>query len=295
MECIFENAITAREVIEALNVEPPSQRSYDTFAEKYLAGADPDPLPGGSWIMPKTISREERRLMSAALVSSDLRAAVDAWLDTGRNLDGAESPNRRDFSKPVNMLLDVLDYMRESPAQFIPSLEPRGFVVRIADRGSSPWASNFFQAQRVEATRLLVGIMVSDWKECLCKCRHPQCGRYFLHAKPRLFYRYGTFCCREHHKNASANVCTRLKRRSAEAELIEVAAKRLRKWRVNGPQWHEDCAKKKRLADELTNYITGVQTGCIKPNLKAYHQEVKVNWVTRNRQKIENKRLALAS
>ena len=124
---------------------------------------------------------------------------------------------------------------------------------------------------------------LSDWSICICKCRYSFCGRYFLLEKPRKSYLHGTFCCPKHRSLASAAACTGKRRAEAENELIDVAARQLLRWHVDGPHWHDVANRKQRLAAALSLYIG-------RKRLQSYRQEVKANWITRHRLRIEQKR-----
>ena len=138
-----------------------------------------------------------------------------------------------------------------------------------------------------EAIRLfVVGIILSESKDCLCKCRYSPCGRYFLLEKPRRSYRHGTFCTREHQGAFSARERTRELRELIKDDLIERAAKWLLQKRVRDSGWQHDGKLKERVASELNNSS---------PFLRARGRTVQANWVTRHQQEIEKKRTKLAS
>ena len=288
----IHNLVTEGRIIGALNAEPLTSQSYDRFLEKYVRGVkrDAQPKPEHGWRMPKSISREESQPMRAARVSEHLRRFVDAWLETGRNTDGYESPGNRDIGRSIYTKLAVMECLKKCPPDLIFSSISSELVLFIGEPKWKAPISGFPEAVMVEAKVLLFGLMVSDWKERLCKCRYSSCGRYFVLARLRQSYQHGIFCCREHQRLASAIACTKQKRRSAAAKLIELAAGQLLKWQVNGSDWQGDRSKKKRLASALSSTILNGKD----PNLKAHRPQVKVNWVTRNRERIEQRRLEIA-
>jgi hypothetical protein len=319
----IQNAVTEYEVIDLLNIEPPSPSSYAQFVERYWRAATPtkryDVHPSvllrdwadnaiagfvrnylatspvftprvdaaGGWGLPVTISREESRLMAAALVSAYLRTHVDDWLETGRNRDGSESPLRRDLLKSFVTHEAFRRHKRNLPRSLPLFPDPRGFRIMIAERLSEPSAQSFFEAQSVDAQRLFVGIMASDWSERLCKCRYPLCGKYFLCSKVRRSYRHGTFCSPEHRSRASADALTKRRRSDVRRELEEYAARQLAKWRSTSA-WQDDNAVKLRLAVSLSTRMNE------KAWLRAGRHDVRVNWVTRHSTAIEQRRLRLA-
>src|SRR5688572_3630019 len=75
--------------------------AQERFRRNYLATAPiAESLPresGGPWILPETISWDEAFPITTAMSSAHLRRFVDAWLDTGRDANGAESPVGRDL------------------------------------------------------------------------------------------------------------------------------------------------------------------------------------------------------
>ena len=86
---------------------------------------------------------------------------------------------------------------------------------------------------------------ISDWGHRLCKCRY--CGLYFMHPKPRQWYKHGTFCG-DHQMSWSATGHVKGKRRIIHAALLDIAARALMKRRVNGPHWQDNKQRKVPLA-----------------------------------------------
>jgi len=229
--------------------------------------------------------------MYEALVSQSLRPLIDGWLETGRRSDGSEAPQARDIHKADYQCLSVVvEYLQNCPPSMVPSSDPSGFSLEIAQPCRSPWARDFFESAVVEAKRLFLGFMVSDWKYGLCKCRSASCGQYFLLDKPRRTYRHGTFCCRQHQSLVSGARCTRDRRKLCESKLIELSASQLRKRRIKGPEWQHDRDRKRQLAADVCNAISESSD----PNLTAHRPVVKLNWITRNQQRIEQRRVHLA-
>lgn len=322
------NLVTAEEVISALNIEPPSPSSYGQFLGKYAAGAQLEapvdfiicewesrenrPSAGGSWFisnyllwaptivapslsteegwrMPDTIDRKDSAPIGAALTSAHLRQRVDEWLDTGRRLDGSERPKGRKISSAQNWWLAVQKYLEDNPMTFTPILNTDGFHLEVAEpRWDVRGARDFFSAQVQSALRLFVGVLASDWKERLCKCRYAACGRYFIHPKPRNSYEHGTFCRHEHASHAAGKELVRSSRRRATQELIGAAARKLLRYRIGDPQWQDDSGIKRRLAAELCHVIAARR-------LESYRQEVRLNWITHHRLAIEQKRVELSA
>ena len=284
------NRVSVKQLITALNIDPLGPGERERFLNEYLeAGAVAAP-PGEHWHMPDTISPRDYKPILAGLVSRDLRPLVDAWIEAGRNPDGSEAPQKRDIHKAdYRCVSAVHEYLEKCPPVFMTSADPSGFAVEIAQPCLSHWARDFFEAAVVEAKRLFLGLVASDWKNRLCKCRYQPCSQYFLLDKPRGSYRHGTFCCRQHQSLASAAKCTHERRRLCESKLIELAAGQLRRRRAGGPEWQQDKVRKNQLAEEVCKAISEARD----PNLRAYRPVVKVNWITRNQQRIEQKRVDL--
>jgi len=264
------------------------------FVLNYLAHAptipSQSPAQAQGWQLPHTISRQESMPIRAALTSAHLRVYVDAWLDTGRLADGSESPRQRNLRRAPDALLALLDYLEKAPADLSASIDSSRFdpIIYIAKPTAySGTVRDFFEAQIVEAKRLFVGIMTSDWKDRLCKCRYHRCGRYFLHPKPRQSYLHGTFCG-EQAMSAAAVESHRRSRTMAPKILIDAAAQRLCALRINGPAWQDDADLKRRLASELCLVIS-------RQGLQSYRQGVRANWLSRHRAVIERKRSELSN
>src|ERR1035438_9428853 len=174
-----------------------------------------------------------------------LRPLVDEWLGTGLNPDGSESPSTGDLFRTTRAVSAVLEYSKKhqarikfTPGSTVPKLfigEPHPF--------SDKW-NDFFMEAAEEARRYFTALMASDWKAGLCQCRFERCSRYFLASRPRRSYRYGAFCCHEHQSLVSAGVCTSVRRARTAAQLIDLAAERLLKWRFDGPCWQNDANRK---------------------------------------------------
>jgi hypothetical protein len=101
-----------REWVDAANrdVGTPQAR----FLLNYLLYGPmiPHPSPSQvSWQLPDTISRQESVPIRLALTSAHLRRYVDAWLETGRNRDGSEWPNRRNLFRAPSAFFSVGEYL----------------------------------------------------------------------------------------------------------------------------------------------------------------------------------------
>lgn len=283
-----DSYISKEHIEKALNVEPPSRAAYDSFMEKYRSGLASYVPPEKGWRLPDTISRQQSYPMRDALLSGHLRGFVDAWLETGRSSDGSESPMNRNLTKASNSWRVVEEYLKQVPIQFNSSTDRRGFGLQAAEPKWDVDVHDFFEAMNFEAKRLFTGLMISDWCDCLCKCRYGHCGLYFFSPTPILRPRKaGIFCSLRCLRLALATKCTDSKRRRCHSALIEYAAQQIRNRKV-GSEWLNDAKRKDWLAKKITYYL---QRECKNIELRAYRQVVKVNWVTHNQVEIERARI----
>ena len=328
----MQNFVSESQAVEVLNLKPPSPSTYARFIQKFLKADNPEAPPratarihsilmdwvdrevessgdtftrnplrfapyfkprastaGRSWRLPANISRVESRPIGEALASAHLRILVDDWLNTGRDRDGAESPSQRNIHKTLSGWHAVLKFSEQYPASILPSLNTSGFELVVAEPSSGGLqAADFFEAAHFEANRLFGGIIASDWSQRLCKCRHVPCGKYFVPKKLRGSYRHGTFCCREHRNHASSVAVVRAQRSQAKRSLVDLAAK----WLVEQDRtsaWRVKADLKLRLAAFLTQRMGK------DPSLRTGRESVQVNWVTRNSEAIEKRRLELVN
>jgi hypothetical protein len=295
-----------QEVLKALNVKPPKPSFYISFLERiapsdanaarsyledwvskntaqgslfernYLALAPEVKLPStpeSGWSWPQTVPRDQGRIVLAALVSSRLRTLVDEWLETGRNRE-FESPGVRNIEMTYLAYSAVDNFVRQYPPQFVPG----GYSSFVYARGGHFKAGNVFESRDVEATRLFVNLIISDWNKRLCKCRY--CGEYFHFEKPRTDYPHGTFCKPEHQRNMSAYALTTSLRSQAKSNLIKLAAHWLAALGPRSAGWKSD----RTLKDQLAKHLSGQMSR--KPNLCSGRDQVTGSWVTWNRNQI---------
>lgn len=274
MKTVLQVWLDKDALIEMLNVAQPRFEVRQSSVLRYMKQSG-------------NISREEAHSLWQAEVSSRLRHRVDEWLDTGLNPDGSESPLNRDLFRTDQAVWDVLEYLESNPPRITVSpLSLDHFVTIGEPRPLSDKWNDFFMDSVREADRYFTCLMESDWKESVCQCRYARCSRYFFLNKPRQCYRYGTFCCPKHQRDASAAICTRLQRVRAHKQLIEYAAAELVRRGIDGPDWRKADSWKRRLASALSLLISREQ-------LHSYRQEVGVNWVNRQSASIELRRAQL--
>ena len=193
----------------------------------------------------------ERRIIATKLLQY-----VDEWLETGWTEDGGESPERRSLIKAPLAMNALQDYASKQNPRLRFLRVPPEFVVEVGSSGERPHTSvispfnDSIERVRREVARLFFGLITSDWGPHLSKCRY--CGRYFVHPKPRPWYKHGTFC--DNHHQMSWNAIRRGKetRHLLHSALLDIAATELMKRRVNGPHWQDDRPRKIQLANDIS-------------------------------------------
>jgi len=268
------------------------QRHFETV--NTLRGLGPDKRRELKLLGLEGLGIRDESDLEQRVLASQLRELVDEWLNTGRSTDGRESPSTRNLFRTAKAIQAVRQCAGETPLRLLVDDHLSELAVAIGTEPASSglpfsfYLSDSFERGLKEANRRFTGLMASDWKESVCKCRYEPCSRYFLLKKPRRSYAHGTFCCREHHSHASADALTRNLRTRGQRELIEAAARQLLKWGIRDRLWQRDDNRKRRLAEKLCEDVI--------PRMRSrgYRQEVKVNWVTWHRGQIERKRLELS-
>jgi hypothetical protein len=271
------NLVTHEEIVERLNVPEPDMVDYGHRIEHYAKSAG-------------DVSREEGDSLWRAEISRWLRVYVDEWLKTGVDSDGTEYPFQRNPFHTDDAKWALLEYLdRHQPKVTLSPDHGLDMTFGEPPEVTGDW-NDLFVAAKTEAQRFFTAFIMSDGTERLCKCRH--CGCYFLGKPRRRRYKYGTFCSRVHSQRAGAIKCTDERRRRVESKLIRYAAERLRSRRVDSPSWQQDRRLKGKLADDIREYLWG----CGDSELKRYREGIclKVGWVTRHQQKIEQARLERA-
>ena len=294
------NVAKPREILRTLELR---SLSPEIFANSLRLYEEPQDGPRGlvtdmTWLL-KTLGLDGVGIrndsdLEQCVLATQFRELVDEWIETGRHADGSESPSSRNLFHTSKAIQAVKKCARETPLQLMVIDKISELVVAIGTESAHPelpvsfyhWAASFGRGLK-EASRLFTGLMASDWKESICKCRYEPCSRYFLFENPRRSYAHGTFCCREHQSRASADALTRNSRTRAQMKLIEAAARQLVQWGVRDPLWQDDNRRKRRLAEKLCEVIA-------RTSYRGYRQELKVNWVTWHRRKIEQKRLEIS-
>jgi hypothetical protein len=230
------------------------------------------------------------------IVATKLRQHVDEWLETGCRDDGGESPEGRSLIKAPRALEVLQDYTSKQNPRLRFLRKPHEFVVEVGSSEDGPQTSAISgfvdpikRAWR-DVARLFFGLITSDWGPRICKCRYSLCGLYFVHPKPRQWYKHGTFCG-DHQMAWTATQHVKERRDQVRSELLDIAATELMKGRIHGPQWQDDRPRKIQLANAVSARIRNNGDAA----LRQVRLGVRLTWVTRNRQEIEKRRLELDS
>ena len=265
------HSISPDRVLHALSIDPPAPEALDRFVERYQG-------------LGEALPRKETTPFFLALRSRYLRNFIDAWLETGLRDDGSESPVERDLFRARTVWPAALNYLEENPPAVTFSPISRGLSVTFGglSRGQAR-PTDPFGGAHFDALRFFVEVIASDWRACLCKCRHASCGRYFLLKKPRKGYRHGTFCSPKHQRFASAVVVLKKCRIQLKKELIEMAAKWLLGRGPAGNRWQGNTELKRRLASHMS----------ANKRCRDLGRTIQSNWVSWHHHEIEKKRLEL--
>lgn len=270
---VVQNWIDPKFLVETLNVAPLDHGDQARWLERYAAA-------GGD------LPRKETHPVAAALLSRLLRKYVDEWLQTGVRADGSEAPTQRVLRGAC--YVDVLEYLEKYPPYITLTASGEFREILCEPVRFTMGPGHLFDATVEEAKRLFTGLIASDWRDSLCRCRYAGCTRYFLLTRPRGVRKHGTFCCRQHQALASAGICTKQRRAAADHELIECAAKWLQEFQVKNSDWRANARLKCRLAQAVSVYIRRSRS------LRTLRSDVRINWVTRHQSAIEKRRKTAA-
>jgi hypothetical protein len=165
-----------------------------------------------------------------------------------RKLSAAVRCEIQEFYKDISLSIRVLEW---------------GEIVGVMP--STTLATNSSEFTAYEATRLMAGLLGSELRYSICKCRKPEgrtkeCGIYFVRSRREECLRRGSYCA-EHTKGAG----TAIKREQEQRERLELA--------LNfAPQWYPERDKLPPFALWLKDKINEARgTG---------KELVKRNWVT---------------
>jgi hypothetical protein len=211
-----------------------------------------------------------------------LRVLVDEWLDTGKQPDGTESPMKRRLADLSGADLPCKDALKAFLAQHPPTVLLRNEGVPLARLHFEPFTGNVPDYWPIEthAAFLFFCMISSDWCYSIAKCRYPKCGTYFLLSNPNKSWAQGTFCTVEHNRASSAAKLTDKRRKDADQDLREEAARMLRLKISADRFWYEDHALMATTAEELTLWIAKKSS---QPRL-----DISSKWLKWNREKIED-------
>jgi hypothetical protein len=271
------NWVEPEEVCTLLNAPSLAEADFRA-AEDHIEHAYRRHLPAE-----EILSGDEWAPHRAAMCGSTLRGLVDEWLRTGVDQRGVEHPATRSLMATSDARHQIERYLRHHPLTVSFSAESAHFSLDLGDPAAIPeFTLNPSYDLELEACRLFTGLIASDWKERLCKCRYQICGRYFVMDRvPHKRYVKGTFCCRRHQSSAMAAPLTAAKRRTQTEKLIAIAAAYLRGRRAD---WNGNALLVRKLLDHINAHMAD------HPDLRLGRQYIAVNWITRHKTEIERKR-----
>ena len=234
-------------------------------------------------------------------VRSSLRGYVDAWISSGV-IDGhGESPDARSFDRvedlacSPNNSLDALHlsncfgFFRQShelkvwypPTASAPTLELIPSPVKASERAHQ------------HAIALMVGIVSTNLRYRIAKCRYSKCCVYFLLSERRREqYPNGIFCSSSCNRAASAVRLTAQRRRLFNRTVIEWAAEVLSSY---GCTEDNSLACKKKVLLKLNKRLTRHKD----PNLCGARKQnrdgsyVALNWLTHHWTEIQTRALEI--
>jgi hypothetical protein len=195
---------------------------------------------------------------------SELRKLVDEWLDSGRDGQGIEEPQKRSLENAPNAYEAMNGWLLNKKFSGLATTSGDitfllGTEVRN-DGEDTPIADAYDQA-----CLIFVRLMESPVKYKLFKCSDISCGYYVLE-KPRKRYKRETYCA-EHRYRVSARRGTQESRNREKGAVFGTALDAMRAWRKLSER---EKAKKHKTEKEY-----------IGDEINLRHSKGG-NWVTRN-------------
>jgi hypothetical protein len=223
------------------------------------------------------------------LYVAELQTLVNAWIDSGRAADGVETPRDRNverkpwllfnkhFDEPLNQAYNDTFFGGEQPTVFDqvdlwlvdnpPSvtLTNTGELEISLRQSRKGGRVSLIAAALREARILFFLLMTSEAKYAIFRCRHPDCGTYYMLEKPRGLYKQGTVCPQHRRQQGTIR-----KRKQDHAQAIQIAAEALLCWPKLSRSTRANYKREKNyIASKLTRFGIGAK------------------WVTRNLTEIE--------
>jgi hypothetical protein len=320
------NEVSEREVLTALNTQPPDPQTYVRFLEAHWKAANPQasPRPMAAlihrfppWIAdqptgaaelftqnylvrapfynppatapsPPRAPAEQKlsRVIGDALVSAYLRELVDAWLESGRGTHGSESPAGRNLFRAHHCWEVVYEFLQQHPPSLEPDIQGTGFKLTIAPTRWKPRLSGSFFAIQRARAHRLFIGILTS----------PWAFRLCKCRHPRCGRYFVATQIRRSYRHGT--FCSREHRVYAGAQAFMKQRRKLAQnelieqaalWLSRGGRtaaWQADPRLKVRLVAALNQRIGR------SPDLVAVRGSVGVKWVTRNRAAIERQRKA---
>ena len=173
-----------------------------------------------------------------AALQQRLREYVDAWIKCGVRQDGSEAPGDRSHDRVIQLAVDPSgtpeELMLANSFGFFCDTHILKINFPLGSKDPtlevSPQEAKPHTHVHQKATSLVVGLLLSDLRYRIAKCRYEKCGQYFfLKGKAReKVYAHGLFCSTRCNRAASAVKLTKQRRGRFNPMVIAWAAELLR-------------------------------------------------------------------
>ena len=189
-------------------------------------------------------SASQRKVANSAFIIR-LRAFVDGFIQTGIDSNGVETPSSRRVrasvdeppiltvsadEPPVSIFDEIYESFRRNQPR--PLLNGNGTIAIVANQPR--WENQAPELYaRDMATHYFQELLASSFWSCIGKCANPVCKRYFLRKRQRkTAIKRGSYCgsC----KLIGGAERTRLSRKRAKREMLQVAAQAWQEWGTRG-------------------------------------------------------------
>jgi|SRR5215472_767103 len=215
-----------------------------------------------------------------ASVAKQLRDWVDEWINSGRDAHGVETPATRNYEKAQTVERAVEDYSLGSRMCLMGFGQALYLSFDLFGQTEESVAGKFTLAPAIKtiAGEKLVLILLSDLRFKLARCRHQECGKFFILKHWKRTYRNGTFCseCQRQRSHNSALLATANGRERVEEELHLLVAKQFKNQILADPGWHKDPKLKARITRYLNSRIERSAELA-----KAYPRGITGKWIAR--------------
>ncbi len=225
---------------------------------------------------------------------SELHELFDSYIDSGRRRDGADAVFERRIPRRAAALIHYFfentkplggKWVHFSRARHrrriaignygevsVPEIM-RGLSLDLAQNTARELGGR--PSPRYELSRIVAGVMCSDLKFRLARCRYAPCGRYFLTSGDRttLVFHEGTFHTTACMKNRRTAARMKKRRDKANNDVADWIADVLRGSKKYGA-WRDDAGIRSRLASVVSPRVVEEQGRTISGNWIAHHKQL---------------------